>query len=82
MNTKTAYELLTEAAHSAGERGEKARQHALQLAKALVAKHFLSDLAESAAMLRHEAVKRERGGLVANATCLHYAAGLLTNYKE
>ena len=80
MNTKTAYELLTEEAHRAGERGYLAEKTALQLAKALVNQHGLTGAKESADMLRIEAEKRARGGLTANATALNYGASFLMKF--
>lgn len=82
MTSQTAYELLTNAAHHCGERGERAAQAALQLGKALINQRGLTGIEEGAQMLRAEAEKRQRGGLIANATALFYASRFLLSTKR
>jgi hypothetical protein len=81
MTMKTAYELLTEAAHRAGEKGCLAEQRAFQLAKGIVSESGMKGLAECAEMLTAEANKRWRGGLIAHSTSLFMAARYLLNQQ-
>jgi len=81
MTTKTAYELLTEAAHRAGDKGCLAEQRAYQLAKGIVMASGLTGMAECAEMLQQEANKRWRGGLIAHSTSLFMAARFLLNQQ-
>lgn len=82
MTSQNAYQLLTNEAHRHGERGQRAAQAALQLGKALINQQGLTDIDESAQMLRAEAEKRQRGGLTANATALFYASRFLLSIKR
>lgn len=82
MIMKTPGELLTEAAHRAGEAGHLAEQRAFQLAKGIVNESGLTGFPECAEMLTEEANKRWRGGLIAHSTSLFMAARFLLNKQQ